>query len=41
MRYTNGDIYEGNWENGAKKGTGKYVFADKSVYEGNWDQDEK
>jgi hypothetical protein len=37
MRYTNGDVYEGNWENGIKKGNGKYVFADSSVYEGGWD----
>ena len=35
--YENGNIYEGNWENGIKHGQGK-LTCKNGIYEGNWDR---
>lgn len=34
-RYFNG-LYVGEYENGRKHGTGKFVYGDGRVYEGEW-----
>lgn len=37
---TAGARYEGQWERGAKKGEGMYVFEDNSVWKGTWAKDQ-
>jgi len=39
--YSNGDRYEGGWQDDAKHGQGKYFYDDGSVYEGEWKNDER
>ena len=36
MKWTNGDVYEGNFVNGARNGEGWLHFADGSYYFGDW-----
>lgn len=38
-RYKNGDIYEGDFVEGKRKGLGEYIYKDKSYYRGEWDND--
>ena len=35
-RFTNGDIYEGNFKNGNREGEGIYTWTDNSYYKGEW-----
>ena len=35
--FAGGNVYEGNYENGAKNGYGKFTWSDGNVYEGNWE----
>ena len=37
--YTNGDVYDGAFEDGKKVGKGKYTYLDGTVYEGNYVND--
>jgi hypothetical protein len=39
--YSNGDTYEGEWEDCRKNGEGTYTWADGSVYKGTWRNDEQ
>jgi len=50
MTYTNGDVYEGNWENNEKNGEGTMTYGKdgdvhkkykNGVYEGHWIKDQK
>jgi len=41
MEYTNGDVYDGNWKDGVKKGLGIMRYANGDVYVGNWNDDKK
>lgn len=34
--FANGDIYEGEFENGNRQGQGKYTWTDQSYYQGEW-----
>ena len=36
-RFQNGDRYEGNWQEGKRKGQGTKYFANGDKYEGNWE----
>eukprot|EP01034_Spumella_vulgaris_P040057 gene40057-49533_t len=36
MRYFNGDVYEGKWDNNERKGEGVLTYADGSSYSGAW-----
>ena len=36
IKYSNGDVYEGNWKDDFKHGYGKMTWADGAVYEGNY-----
>lgn len=36
MRYTNGAVYTGQWQNSQRHGKGTMTYADGSRYEGNW-----
>jgi hypothetical protein len=38
-KFTNGDIYDGDWENGTKHGQGTYTYAQGGSYEGEWKDD--
>ena len=38
-KYKNGDIYEGEFQYGIKKGKGVYNALDKFEYNGDWDND--
>jgi hypothetical protein len=35
----NGDVYEGDFFQGEKKGNGKWIFKDGSVYKGSFEKD--
>ena len=39
-KYSNGDVFEGNYENGVKHGYGKMTWSNGDVYEGNWQNDD-
>ena len=41
MKYANGDIYEGNWENNTKSGQGKMTYKNGDIYEGEWKDGKK
>lgn len=41
MYFSNGDIYEGEWNEGHKNGRGAYKFANGDSYEGYIQQDKK
>lgn len=36
MRYLNGSVYTGQWENGKMHGNGRIVWEDGAVYSGQW-----
>ena len=36
MYYNNGDVYEGEFENDKKNGSGIYKYNDGTVYDGQW-----
>lgn len=36
MRYANGNIYEGDWQNGSRNGYGVQKYANGDVYTGEW-----
>jgi hypothetical protein len=36
VEYSDGDVYEGNWQNGQRHGGGTYYYNNGDVYEGNW-----
>ena len=40
MTYTNGDQYDGEWEEGLKSGYGTYLSANGSCYIGEWKHDD-
>lgn len=40
MKYLNGDLYEGHWQNGLRHGQGKLTTASGMVYEGDWVNDD-
>lgn len=35
-KFTSGNVYSGNWDNGVMQGFGKMEYTDGSVYEGEW-----
>ena len=38
--HSNGDIYEGQWENNKANGYGKYInMTNQAIYEGSWVDD--
>ena len=37
--YTNGDVYDGNWEGDVRSGHGTTKCADGELYEGNFQDD--
>jgi len=39
VHFAGGDVFEGNHENGARNGYGKFTWSDGVVYEGNWKND--
>lgn len=39
IKFANGDIYEGDWSQGAKNGYGKYQCANGVVFDGRWKDD--
>ena len=39
--YSDGDKYDGNWENNVANGYGVYTFSDGEKYEGSWKDDKK
>jgi len=36
MIYSDGSLYEGNWEEGLKSGIGRFLFSDGDIYEGEF-----
>ncbi len=38
MKYSNGDIYNGNWSKDKAQGYGEIKFANNSKYEGQWEE---
>ena len=36
-----GDVYDGNFRNGAMHGKGTYTWADGTKYEGDWEDDKR
>lgn len=41
LKYVNGDVYEGEWTDGAMHGQGTYTYADGDVYTGDWRNDKR
>ena len=41
MTYSNGDIYNGDWENNNRHGKGKIIYQDGDIYEGEFENDIK
>mgnify|MGYP000918978419 FL=1 len=39
MTHANGDIYQGNWQDGKANGHGVFVDIEGSMYEGQWKDD--
>lgn len=39
MAWAAGDVYEGEWVDGATEGKGVMVYADGARYEGGWKMD--
>ena len=37
FHFVGGNVYEGNYKNGAKNGYGKMTWSDGEAYEGNWE----
>ena len=40
-KYSNGDLYEGEFVRSKREGFGKQIYLDKSVYQGYWEKDMK
>ena len=38
-RWTNGDVYEGEFRDGKAAGNGKFTYANGDVYDGEFDSD--
>lgn len=38
-KFANGNVYEGNWEDGTRAGQGKMTYKNGAVYEGEWQGD--
>lgn len=36
MYFSNGDMYEGMWQNGLKHGRGSYTWSNGDLYEGGF-----
>ena len=36
MKFTNNDVFVGNWINGVRIGNGKMIYSNGDNYEGNW-----
>ena len=36
----NGSIYQGEWKDGLRSGTGRIIYKSGSFYEGNWNNDQ-
>lgn len=36
MRYSNGNVYQGEYKQNKRHGHGRYTYADGSYYEGEW-----
>ena len=36
MKFSNGDIYDGNWKNGKMNGKGAMLYHDGAFYQGDW-----
>ena len=41
MKYPDGSIYEGDFHEGKRHGTGKYTYPNGDTYEGEWHQGQK
>lgn len=41
MYFSNGDVFEGEWNNGRKSGRGVYKFANGDAYEGYIETDKR
>eukprot|EP01130_Rhizamoeba_saxonica_P017473 TRINITY_DN8480_c0_g1_i1.p1 TRINITY_DN8480_c0_g1~~TRINITY_DN8480_c0_g1_i1.p1 ORF type:complete len:1015 (-),score=236.17 TRINITY_DN8480_c0_g1_i1:28-3072(-) len=39
MTYSNGDVYEGLWNNSVREGIGKYTYASGDFFQGEWVDD--
>ena len=39
MKFENGSLYEGQWENGVRSGYGRLIQDSGNVYEGRWSKD--
>ena len=39
LTYSNGDIYEGELNNGQKNGKGKFTYSNGDIYYGEWKND--
>ena len=40
-KFSNGDIYEGEWKNGNMEGHGIYIFKDGAIFEGQFKDGQK
>ena len=36
MKFSNGDVYDGDWENGKMNGKGAMLYHDGTFYQGDW-----
>jgi hypothetical protein len=41
IKYSSGDLYEGQFQLCEKHGFGKYTYADGTIYQGQWDHDQR
>ena len=39
--YSDGDIYDGEWNNDMKEGKGKLTYNNGTIFEGNWKADKR
>ena len=39
MRYSNGDVYEGEWRSSRRHGEGRMQYSDGRMYQGRWLED--
>jgi hypothetical protein len=40
-KWTNGDVYEGEWHHGSREGKGRCAYGSGNVYEGHWKDNQK